>query len=114
SGHWTIEGCLTSQFENHVRAVLGWPLGATDRRAPTANANLLGDVDESRPAELRGVDEVLRADGAALHWYCKREARPLRKLGHITQVGSEGEDVEELLERVRGLRDATTFRPDGA
>jgi 5-(carboxyamino)imidazole ribonucleotide synthase len=112
SGHWTIEGCHTSQFENHLRAVLGWPLGSTERRAPTANANLLGDVDENRPAELRGVDTVLAADGAALHWYCKREARPLRKLGHITQVGREGEDVGALLERVRELRDATTFRPD--
>jgi 5-(carboxyamino)imidazole ribonucleotide synthase len=61
---------------------------------------------------LRGVDTVLAADGAALHWYCKREARPLRKLGHITQVGREGEAVGELLERVRGLRDGTTFRPD--
>jgi 5-(carboxyamino)imidazole ribonucleotide synthase len=113
SGHWTIEGCLTSQFENHIRAVLGWPLGATDRRAPTANTNLLGDVEENRPAELRGVDEVFRADGAALHWYCKREARPLRKLGHVTQVGADGDDVGDLLARVRGLRDATTFRPEG-
>jgi len=112
SGHWTIEGCLTSQFENHVRAVLGWPLGATDRRAPTANANLLGDVEENRPAELRGVDRVLEADGAALHWYCKREARPLRKLGHVTQVGTDGGDIGELLERVRKLRDATTCRPE--
>jgi 5-(carboxyamino)imidazole ribonucleotide synthase len=112
SGHWTIEGCLTSQFENHVRAVLGWPLGATDRRAPTANANLLGDVAENRSAELRGVDRVLAADGAALHWYCKREARPLRKLGHITQVGTDGADVADLLEQVRELRDATTFRPE--
>jgi 5-(carboxyamino)imidazole ribonucleotide synthase len=112
SGHWTIEGCLTSQFENHVRAVLGWPLGATDRRAPTANANLLGDVEENRPAELRGVDRVLEADGAALHWYCKREARPLRKLGHVTQVGTDGDDIGELLERVRKLRDATTCRPE--
>ena len=111
SGHWTIEGCRTSQFENHVRAVLGWPLGATERRAPTANANLLGDVDENRPAELRGVDTVLGADGAALHWYCKREARPLRKLGHVTLSGDPGDRVDDLLTRVRELRDATTFRP---
>ncbi|TSD13305.1 5-(carboxyamino)imidazole ribonucleotide synthase [Haloglomus irregulare] len=114
SGHWTIEGCLTSQFENHVRAVLGWPLGATDRRAPTVTANLLGDVDETRPAELRGVDAVLEADGAALHWYCKREARPLRKLGHVTLPGDPGDRVDDLLTRVRELRDATTFRPGGS
>jgi len=111
SGHWTIEGCRTSQFESHVRAVLGWPLGSTERRAPTANANLLGDIDENRPAELRGVDTVLEADGAALHWYCKREARPLRKLGHVTLPGNPGDRVDDLLSRVRELRDATTFRP---
>jgi 5-(carboxyamino)imidazole ribonucleotide synthase len=112
SGHWTIEGCVTSQFENHVRATLGWPLGSTARRSPTASANLLGDVEENRPAELRGVDEVLAADGVALHWYCKREARPLRKLGHLTAVDDgSGADGEELLDRVRALRDATTFRP---
>jgi 5-(carboxyamino)imidazole ribonucleotide synthase len=111
SGHWTIEGCRTSQFENHLRAVLGWPLGSTERRAPTANANLLGDIGENRPAELRGVDTVLEADGAALHWYCKREARPLRKLGHVTLPGDPGDRVDDLLARVRRLRDATTLRP---
>ena len=115
SGHWTIEGCLASQFENHVRATLGWPLAATDRRCPTVSANLLGDVTESRPAELRGVDHVLGADGVSLHWYGKREARPLRKLGHLTAVEESAAPAPEtLLSQVRDLRDATTFRPTGA
>lgn len=109
SGHWTIEGCLTSQFAQHARAVLGWPLGATNRRCPTVTANVLGDVADPRPAELAGVEAVLAADGVSLHWYGKREARPLRKMGHVTAVDTGGEDSTVLLPRVRELRDELTF-----
>jgi 5-(carboxyamino)imidazole ribonucleotide synthase len=112
SGHWTIEGAVTSQFEQHARAVLGWPLGSTQRRCPTVMANLLGDVDEPRPARLDGAEPALAADGAALHWYGKAEARPLRKMGHLTLVPAErgSPDREAMLERARELRDETTFR----
>jgi 5-(carboxyamino)imidazole ribonucleotide synthase len=108
SGHWTIEGARTSQFEQHLRAVLGWPLGATRRRCPTATANLLGDVEEPRPARLSGVDRVLDSPGAYLHWYGKREARPLRKMGHLTVTGEEGSQVAPL-DRARDLAAGTTF-----
>ncbi|MFB6168051.1 MAG: 5-(carboxyamino)imidazole ribonucleotide synthase [Haloferacaceae archaeon] len=108
SGHWTIEGARTSQFEQHLRAVLGWPLGATRRRCPTATANLLGDVDDPRPARLSGVDRVLDAPGAHLHWYGKREARPLRKMGHLTVTGGENGGVAPL-ERARDLAAEATF-----
>jgi len=110
SGHWTIEGCLTSQFEQHVRAVLGWPPGSTDRRAPTVSANVLGDVAEPEPAELRNVVRALAEPGVSLHWYGKREVRPLRKMGHLTAVDGTGGDPEGLLERTRAVRDALTFR----
>ena len=106
SGHWTIEGAQTSQFEQHLRAVLGWPLGETGRRCQTASANLLGDVEEPRPARLSGVDRVLDAPGAHLHWYGKREARPLRKMGHLTVTG---DDEGAPLARARDLAAATTF-----
>ncbi|PSP74614.1 5-(carboxyamino)imidazole ribonucleotide synthase [Halobacteriales archaeon QS_3_64_16] len=110
SGHWTIEGALTSQFEQHLRAVLGWPLGATDRRAPTALANVLGDVSTTRPAELRGVESVLSRSGTSLHWYGKREVRPLRKMGHLTRATTDSsDDPDDLLEDVRSARDALTF-----
>jgi 5-(carboxyamino)imidazole ribonucleotide synthase len=112
SGHWTIEGCLTSQFEQHVRAVLGWPLGSTERRCPTVSANLLGDVDEPEPAELHNVARALAEPGLSIHWYGKREVRPLRKMGHVTTVGVGGADREDLLERTRAVRDALTFRAD--
>ena len=109
SGHWTIEGALSSQFEQHVRAVLGWPLGATNRRGRTVMTNLLGDVEEPEPAELTGVDRVLAERGANLHWYGKHEARPLRKMGHVTLTGDEDGDTDDLLARARELRDGCTF-----
>jgi Phosphoribosylaminoimidazole carboxylase (NCAIR synthetase) len=109
SGHWTIEGARTSQFENHVRAVLGWPLGPTTLAAPAATANLLGDVAETRPATLRGVESVLAAPAADLHWYGKADARPLRKMGHLTVTAPDGDDPDALVSQARELRDGTTF-----
>ncbi|SMO88402.1 5-(carboxyamino)imidazole ribonucleotide synthase [Halorubrum cibi] len=114
SGHWTIEGTRTSQFENHVRAVLGWPLGPTDLVAPAVTANVLGDTDESRSATLHGVETVLDAPDADLHWYGKDDARPLRKMGHLTLTDATA-DLEPpardaLLSRARELRDRVTFR----
>ena len=110
SGHWTIEGARCSQFEQHVRAVLGWPLGAAERRSPTVTANVLGDVDDPQAAELSGIEAVLRTPEASLHWYGKREVRPLRKMGHVTMVGDVDADVDSLLRRARELREGLTFR----
>ncbi len=108
SGHWTIEGCHTSQFEQHLRAVTGRPLGTTERRSPTVSVNLLGDVTDRRPARLSAVDSVLDADRASLHWYGKKEVYELRKMGHVTLVGS-GESVDDLHDRVTSLREAMRF-----
>ena len=80
SGHWTIEGAATSQFENHVRAVLGLPLGSTALTGASAQMlNLIGGDADAWPA-------LLAEDGAHLHLYGKREARPGRKMGHVTRV----------------------------
>ncbi|MEW5855423.1 MAG: 5-(carboxyamino)imidazole ribonucleotide synthase [Myxococcota bacterium] len=83
SGHFTIEACMTSQFENHVRAVMGLPLGDTSMRtAAAAMVNLLGSQDgESVP---RGMDEALKVRGANVHIYGKHRSRPGRKMGHVT------------------------------
>lgn len=89
SGHWTIEGAVTSQFANHLRAVLGWPLGATQLTgAATATVNLLGPADGSDPAER--VTDALTAPAAHIHLYGK-DARPGRKLGHVTVVDDHPE-----------------------
>ena len=76
TGHWTIEGAATSQFENHLRAILGLPLGSTESR-PSVMVNLIGAAPPS--------EDVLRVPGAHLHLYGK-EPRPGRKLGHVTLV----------------------------
>jgi 5-(carboxyamino)imidazole ribonucleotide synthase len=76
TGHWTIEGAATSQFENHLRAILGLPLGSTASR-PATMVNLIGTVPRA--------EDVLRIQGAHLHLYGK-ESRPGRKLGHVTLV----------------------------
>ncbi len=81
SGHWTQNGCLIDQFEQHVRAVAGWPLGDGARHADVVMENLIGDDMDRLPA--------LRADPqAALHLYGKAEVKPGRKMGHVNRIGT--------------------------
>jgi 5-(carboxyamino)imidazole ribonucleotide synthase len=102
SGHWTIEGCATSQFEQQVRAVAGLPLGSTELVRPSAMANLLGDLWEG--GEPRWA-AALAVPGVALHLYGKAEARPGRKMGHLTATAASAEEaaarVREARERLR-------------
>ncbi len=88
SGHWTIEGAETSQFQNHLRALLGLPLGSTAPRGHSAMVNLIG----LRP----DFQEVLKVPGTHLHWYGKA-VRPGRKVGHITLRRDSREALEEAL-----------------
>lgn len=88
SGHWTIEGAVTSQFENHLRAVAGLPLGSTQTRGSSAMLNLIG----VRP----NVDDVLKLENAHLHWYGK-SVRPGRKVGHVTLVGETVKETQHQL-----------------
>jgi 5-(carboxyamino)imidazole ribonucleotide synthase len=89
SGHWTIEGSVTSQFEQHLRAVAGLPLGATRLHYPaTVTVNVLGPIDGSDPVDH--LADALRVDGAHVHLYGKR-SRPGRKLGHVTAVGGRAD-----------------------
>jgi 5-(carboxyamino)imidazole ribonucleotide synthase len=100
SGHWTIEACVTSQFEQQVRAVCSLPLGSTEILRPAAMANLLGDV------WLRGEPQWSRAlegSGVHLHLYGKSEPRPRRKMGHLTAFGA---NAEEAIARVAEARAA--------
>jgi 5-(carboxyamino)imidazole ribonucleotide synthase len=87
SGHWTIEGAVTSQFEQHLRAVLGWPLGRADLVAPAvATVNVVGPADGSDPASRTPL--ALAVPGAHVHLYGKAP-RAGRKLGHVTVAGPE-------------------------
>jgi 5-(carboxyamino)imidazole ribonucleotide synthase len=101
SGHYTIEACVTSQFENHVRAVLGFPLGSPRMVAPAAvMANLLGS--RRGPARASGLADALRVPGAHVHLYGKLASGPGRKLGHVTALGSSLEAAEEVARRAAG------------
>jgi 5-(carboxyamino)imidazole ribonucleotide synthase len=88
SGHWTIEGSATSQFENHLRAILGWPIGRTEATGVSAMVNCLGTLPD--PAA------VLAVPGAHLHVYGK-EPRPGRKLGHVTVVAPNARELDARL-----------------
>lgn len=102
SGHHTIEACATSQFENHVRAVTGMPLGDASLGVPAAvTVNILGD--RTGPAAARGVEEALKIPGVAVHIYGKAETRPERKMGHVTATGATLEEAREKAERARTL-----------
>jgi 5-(carboxyamino)imidazole ribonucleotide synthase len=106
SGHWTIEGCATSQFEQHVRAVCGLTLGATDVLRPSAMANLLGDLWEGREPNWPAA---LAVPGTHLHLYGKREPRPRRKMGHLMALAETGEAAIEAVSKARAaLRPAAS------
>ncbi|MCB9919115.1 MAG: 5-(carboxyamino)imidazole ribonucleotide synthase [Planctomycetes bacterium] len=110
TGHYSIEACDCSQFENHVRAVLGLPLGSTALRRPAAAmVNVLASVDGSGRAE--GFAEALAVSGAHVHLYGKHEARVGRKMGHVTALG---EDIDTALRSARTAASNIRFVADGS
>jgi 5-(carboxyamino)imidazole ribonucleotide synthase len=88
SGHYSIEGTVTSQFENHIRAIAGLPLGNTDLIRPSVMRNILGTAPQGE-AQVLGSKEVLGLDSAKLHVYGKTIARPGRKMGHLTATAKD-------------------------
>ncbi len=101
TGHYTIEGCYTSQFENHVRAVLDWPLGDPSLREPCAvMVNVLGRREGT--AHPEGLDEALAVPGAAVHIYGKPDVRSGRKMGHVTVTGTDRDEVRRRAEEAAG------------
>lgn len=83
SGHYTIEGCVTSQYENHIRGILGLPLGSTELLRPTVMKNIIGQYSVDR-AEVKGLDEAYRVGEVKVHIYGKEKVSKGRKMGHIT------------------------------
>jgi 5-(carboxyamino)imidazole ribonucleotide synthase len=108
SFHATERACITSQFEQHVRAVCSLPLGATDIVTPAAIVNLLGDLWQHGAPPF---ERALRLSGVRLHLYGKKGARPGRKMGHLSAIGDSPEvalararEAMALLEQARGPR----------
>ncbi|MGH1340431.1 MAG: 5-(carboxyamino)imidazole ribonucleotide synthase [Nannocystales bacterium] len=105
TGHYTLDACATSQFENHLRAVLDMPLGDTSLLAPAAAmVNVLGN--RTGAAENEGLDRALAVPGASIHLYGKNDVRPGRKMGHVTALGP---DV--VTARARATRAAKELQP---
>jgi 5-(carboxyamino)imidazole ribonucleotide synthase len=95
SGHFTIEACETSQFEQYYRALAGLPLGSATQVSPAMMINLVGDPGAYGAPEWVGLDAALAVPGVSLHLYGKREVRPFRKMGHLTAIGRTPEEARE-------------------
>ena len=102
SGHQSIEGNATSQFEQHLRAILNLPLGATDPLIPSAMVNLLGEPGYKGNAVYEGMDELLATEGVHLHLYGKKLTKPFRKMGHVTIIDH---DINRLKEKVKFVKE---------
>ncbi|MFQ3621885.1 MAG: ATP-grasp domain-containing protein, partial [Spirochaetales bacterium] len=103
SGHYTIEACLTSQFEQHLRAICGLPLGEVTQKYPAFMLNLLGEANAQGKPYVEGFREALALPGVSIHLYGKQKVRPYRKMGHVTIVGSDLAEVLEKAEKIRAI-----------
>lgn len=101
SGHYTIEGCVTSQFEQHIRAVSGLPLGDSSLLRPVVMRNILGEENSEGTAYVQGADECLAIEGVALHIYGKEFSKPKRKMGHLTVTASTLDLAMERAEQAK-------------
>ncbi len=109
SGHLTIEACETNQFEQHLRAIAGLPLGATRLRASAVMINVLGAAGAGGSPRLPELSRLLGVPGVHLHWYGKREVRPYRKMGHVTVVA---DDLQSALATADGVEAYTRVEGD--
>jgi len=101
SGHHTIEACVTSQYEQHLRAVLGLPLGSTEIIMPSVMINLLGAAGYSGNAIYEGIDKCMEVEGAKFHIYGKAQTKPFRKMGHVTIIDKSAESAIKKAEFVQ-------------
>jgi 5-(carboxyamino)imidazole ribonucleotide synthase len=108
SGHHTIESCMTSQYENHLRGVLGLPLGSTKKRDLSLTFNLIGKG--SGPSRVVGHEELLAEEGCFIHLYGKKECRPGRKMGHVTLTAAT---YDQLIEKYKRLNKVIMVTGEG-
>ena len=109
SGHLTIEAAKTSQFEQHLRTILGLPFGDCQFFHNAIMVNLVGAKDFQGPVLYEGMDDLLNVSGLNVHLYGKAETRPMRKMGHITLVGS---DIHLLRQTAKQVKQQVTVRSD--
>ena len=107
SGHYTIEACVTDQFEQHLRAVIGLPLGATEQLSPAAMINLLGAPGHHGRPVIKGMAAALAIPGVCVHIYGKAATTPFRKMGHVTVLDRDIREARRKAEQVRELMEIT-------
>lgn len=103
SGHHTIETHVTSQFEQHLRGILNFPLGSTKMINPSVMINILGEKGSNGEAKIIGLEEVLSMEGVYVHLYGKHMVKPYRKMGHITIMDEEVKNAIKKSKRIRDL-----------
>ena len=101
SGHYSIEASYTSQFENHLRAILNLPLGNTESKVAGIMVNLVGEEGYSGQVIYENIEKIMAIDGVTPHIYGKRETRPFRKMGHVTIVNENMTEARRIAEEVK-------------
>ncbi len=101
SGHYSIEASYTSQFENHLRAILNLPLGNTASKVAGIMVNLVGEEGYSGQVVYENIEKIMAIDGVTPHIYGKRETRPFRKMGHVTIVNEDMTEARKIAEEVK-------------
>ncbi len=101
SGHYSIEASYTSQFENHIRAILGLPLGNTNSKVAGIMVNLVGEEGFTGQVYYENIDKIMAIDGVTPHIYGKCETRPFRKMGHVTIVNPDMDEARKVAEEVK-------------
>ena len=101
SGHYTIEASYTSQFENHLRAILNLPLGKTESKVAAVMVNLVSAEGFSGPVIYENINEIMKMDGVTPHIYGKKETRPFRKMGHVTIVNEDLQEARKIAKVVK-------------
>jgi 5-(carboxyamino)imidazole ribonucleotide synthase len=101
SGHYSIEASYTSQFENHLRAILNLPLGNTESKVAGIMVNLVGAEGYSGNVIYENIEKIMAIDGVTPHIYGKRETRPFRKMGHVTIVNEDMNEARRIAEEVK-------------
>lgn len=101
SGHYSIEASYTSQFEQHLRAILDLPLGNTDSKVAGVMVNLVGEEGHSGPVVYENIEQILGIEGVTPHIYGKRETRPFRKMGHVTIVNADMQKARAIAQQVK-------------
>lgn len=101
SGHQTIEASYTSQFEQHVRAILDLPLGRTDSKVGGVMVNLVGAEGFTGPVIYENIEKIMKMDGVTPHIYGKKETRPFRKMGHVTIVNEDLDEARRIAQEVK-------------